>query len=372
MTTFNHWANWMHRCLQLAKQGQGLTHPNPMVGCVIIDIQGQVLAEGYHQGYGKAHAEVDALSKIPPNTDLSQATLIVNLEPCSHTGKTPPCTEAIIQSGIKQVVYGLSDPNPKVSGQGIQQLKQAGIKLIGPVEEAPCQQLNQAFLHRIQHQTPYTLIKMALTLDGKVATRTGQSQWITHEKSRVFAHQLRAQSDAIISTAKTVITDNASLTVRLSPILGKPPIRIILDRSLSLTPDLNLFKDNAPIWVVCDDTLLNTEKAKQLEQAGATIIGTPTQTAQNNFLDLKSLWAKLSEIGITQLLVEAGPTLCGQLLKEKLAQKLWLQYGPQIIGDQQAPSAFDGLFPKKISQALSTQIQSVQQTENNLLLEIQL
>jgi diaminohydroxyphosphoribosylaminopyrimidine deaminase/5-amino-6-(5-phosphoribosylamino)uracil reductase len=371
---------WMRQCLTLAKQGQGAAvHPNPMVGCVVVDEHGSELSRGFHAGYGQAHAEADALSKLI--TLPENCTLIVNLEPCIHFCKTPPCAEDIIAAGnIKTVVYGLQDPNPKVAGQGIAKLQQAGINCIGPLLPDECAKLNEAFLHRIATNKPFIVSKIAQTLDGFIATSTGHSpatasgaiQWITNETSRQFVHQLRAQSDAILSTAQTVIADNAKLTVRLDKTKITAPKRIVLDRRLKLADHietLDLFKPDAlksPLIIITSQQHINSSCAQKLKNAGAEIIGVEADETQ---LDLKAVMAVLTEQRLTQVLVEAGSQLNSALLKAQLINKLWLMMGNQLLGDPSGLNTLN-LGPKtSMDAALMLNIQQAQLVANNLWIE---
>lgn len=359
---------YMQRCLDLARQGQGNTHPNPMVGAVVLDVEGQIVGEGFHPYYGGPHAEVFALDQAAEKA--CGGTLFVNLEPCSHTGKTPPCADRVIAAGVRQVYCGMVDPNPKVAGQGIRRLEEHGIAVETGILEAACLKLNEAFCHYIQTKTPFVVLKQAMTLDGRIATRSGESQWITSPAARAWVHQLRSQSDAILTTAQTIRQDNSQLTVRLAPVLGKPPVRVVLDRSLSLSPmSYALFQDidtQGPVWVFTQSAYLNSSRAEQMRQAGAAVLAVQST---GTGLDLAEVFTVLGQHKITQLMVEAGGTLSGALLNQGLIHKLWLLYGGKLIGDPGAWPAFSGDPVFRLGDALPVSIKEVFLKEGTLIME---
>jgi diaminohydroxyphosphoribosylaminopyrimidine deaminase/5-amino-6-(5-phosphoribosylamino)uracil reductase len=237
---------WMQRCLTLAAQAAGHTAPNPLVGSVIVR-EGEVVGEGYHPQAGQPHAEVFALRAAGDRA--RGATLYVNLEPCNHTGRTPPCTEAILAAGIQRVVVGMVDPDPRVSGGGIARLRAAGLTVAVGVEEAACQRLNQGFVHRVQHQRPFGILKYAMTLDGKIAASSGHSAWVTSSAARAEVHRLRSQCDAVIVGGNTVRQDNPRLT---SHGQGRNPLRVVMSRHLDLPETAHLWDGAvAPTVVFC-------------------------------------------------------------------------------------------------------------------------
>jgi diaminohydroxyphosphoribosylaminopyrimidine deaminase / 5-amino-6-(5-phosphoribosylamino)uracil reductase len=362
---------WMQQCLGLASQAEGWTHPNPLVGCVIVNENNQLVGEGVHQAYGQAHAEVHALAQAQAHA--KGATAYINLEPCSHHGKTPPCSEALIKAQVKRVVYGCVDPNPQVSGQGVQKLRQAGIEVLGPVCEDACLALNRAFIHRMNHQQPWVTSKLALTLDAKLATRNGDSQWITNEEARLWVHQQRAKACAILSTAQSVIHDQAQLNIRNTGSLRKPPLRIILDSQLRLCADRDkLFQPaeqagNIIIYTTLEN--VETDRARALKDAGACIYGTSSTHAG---LDLNAILNHLSEcLEVTQLWVEAGSQLNSRLLKQGLINEMHLMYGPQILGDPYALNAFDTGIPWALNQAMGVEIKKLETIGNSVCITIQ-
>ena len=248
---------YMKRCIKLAQKAAGNTSPNPMVGAIILDKNLNFVSEGYHKKYGEAHAEVNAINNaLKKGIDLSGGTIIVTLEPCSHYGKTPPCADLIIKSGIKTVVVGCLDPNPKVSGNGIKKCKDANLNVITNVLQKECEELNEIFFKNQTKKRPFITIKTATTLDGKIATKTGSSKWITGEKARKKVQKLRHQYDAILTSSSTIITDNPSLTCRLKN--GKNPIRIILDTNLKTSPNSKVYtNDGTKVYIA---TILKNNK----------------------------------------------------------------------------------------------------------------
>lgn len=359
---------YMQRCLELARQGRGNTHPNPMVGAVVLDAAGQVVGEGFHAAYGGPHAEVVAFRQA--GDAARGGTLYVSLEPCSHTGKTPPCTEAVLTAGVQAVVCGMTDPNPRVAGSGIDTLRAHGLTVRSGVLEAECQRLNEAFCHFIQTRRPFVVLKMALSLDGKIATRNGDSQWITGPGARRWVHRLRAESDAVLTTAETILADNCRLTVRDTPRLGKPPVRIVLDRQARLEPDrwalFQAIEQDGPVWIVTSRGQNHTPSLQRAIASGARVIEVPDN---GQGLVLEAVLDTLGEAGITQLLVEAGGRLAGSLLNQRLINKLWLIYGNQILGDPAAKPGFlgDPLF--RLSDAPRMRIASSFTAGDNTFLE---
>ncbi len=360
--------SWMQKCLDLARQGVGRTHPNPMVGSVVLDREGQLAGEGFHSAYGEPHAEVMALRMAGERA--RGGTLVVNLEPCHHSGKTPPCTEAILAAGIQTVITSMIDPNPQVAGHGIQTLQSKGLTVLNGILEAESQKLNEAFTHFIQHQTPYVVLKMAMTLDGNIATRSGQSQWITGPDARQWVHQLRSVSDGILTTAETVLQDNCQLTVREAPLSGKPPVRIVLDRRLRLNPEqhriLNTTASSGPVWIFTRAGNDTHPLAQSLQAGGHRLFTVPEKGVG---LDLEAVMTILGQERITQLMVESGGKLAGSLLQSQLIHKAWLLYGPRLLNDPAAQPAFSGPPCFSLSQACDVRILSHAMVGDTLLLE---
>ena len=316
----------MKKALALAKKGQGYTSPNPMVGAVIVK-NGEVKGKGYHQVIGQAHAEVNAIEDA--GSQAKDATLYVNLEPCNHTGRTPPCTLKILEAGIKRVVVALEDPNT-IAGGGSVFLKQNGIEVITGVCEDQAARLNEAFLKYVNSKIPFVTIKCAATLDGRIATRTGDSKWVTGEKARRYVHRLRHAVDAIMVGIGTIQADNPSLTTRLDSKKGADPIRIVLDTHLSISPDAKILKLNSD-----SDTILvigntvSAAKKKKVSKKGVRLLAQPIKNGQ---IDMKALMVQLGSMGITSLLVEGGSHVIASAFSSGIVDKALFFYAPKISG----------------------------------------
>ncbi|MBT9311723.1 bifunctional diaminohydroxyphosphoribosylaminopyrimidine deaminase/5-amino-6-(5-phosphoribosylamino)uracil reductase RibD [Leptothoe kymatousa] len=335
----------MHRCLELAAQGAGHTTPNPMVGAVVVK-NGQIIGEGFHPQVGQPHAEVFALRAA--GAAAKGATLYVNLEPCNHTGRTPPCTEAVLQAGIATVVIGMTDPNPKASG-GIQRLRAAGVTVITEVETTACERLNEAFIHRIRHHQPFSILKYAMTLDGKIATDTGHSAWITSPAARTRVHRLRSQCDAIIVGGNTVRQDNPRLTTH--GLADHNPLRVVMSRKLQLPAQANLWHtDIAPTLVFTE-----TPRAASSLPESVDVVQLPTLTPQ-------AVVNCLYKRGLSTLLWECGGTLAAAALQHQVIQKVWAFVAPKLIGGAQAPTPIGNMGLMTMPEALDlhhTQLEKI-------------
>ncbi len=317
----------MNKCIELAKQAEGKTSPNPMVGCVILNDKNEIISTGYHKKYGENHAERDALLKLENATGC---TLVVNLEPCSHFGKTPPCADLIIEKGIKRVIYGMKDVNPIVAGNGLKKLQEAGIEIIGPILEDKCKKLNEVFIkNQTKHKT-FVALKTATTIDGKIATQTGDSKWITSEDARREVRNIRNRYDAILTSSATVIADNPTMEHKC---------KIILDRKLKTDINSTIYKQGK-IFVFYDENI----DIKNNGQENITYI--PTKT-KNNKLDIEFILDKLYDLGIMSILVESGGKLNGSFMP--YIDKLYHFIAPKILGDNSGKSCFDGNKIDKIS-----------------------
>ncbi len=330
----------MEKCIELAKKAEGLTSPNPLVGCVITDEFDNVIATGYHHKYGENHAERDALLKINKGEG---DTLYVNLEPCSHFGKTPPCTDIIIEKGIKHVVIGMLDPNPAVSG--IKKLKEAGIDVTTGVLEDECKKLNEVFIKNMTQKKTFVAIKTAATLDGKTATSTGSSKWITSEKARAEVKIIRNRYDAIMTSSSTIIADNPQMFHRK---------KIILDRELKTNPESQIYKQG--------EIYLFNEKKDGLN-GNINFIKTPVKDGK---ISLEFVFEKLYKLGIMSVLVESGGKLSGRTLK--YADKIYHFIAPKITGDNSSKSCFDFQKITDISQCLNFRIDGIQTFNPDILL----
>lgn len=323
---------YMQRALQLARRGQFTARPNPQVGCVIADETG-VLAEGYHAYFGGDHAEVAALKQI--DFQAVGATAYVTLEPCSHFGKTPPCVDALIRSGVKRVVVASVDPNPKVCGQGLAKLRAHGIQTDVGLWALQAMSLNRAFFQVHQQARPYVVMKSAMSLDGRTSMASGESRWITGPKARETVHRLRAQSDAVITGIETVLADAPALTVRLDEITQTPhfkqPMRIILDSRLRIPLDAPLFEHDAPVLIVTCEA--DAGKIGALEKKGAQVLVLDSDRQ----VPLADLMTWCHEQGMIQVMVESGPTLQAAFLAADLVDDWHVFIAPKLMGSSARP-----------------------------------
>lgn len=316
---------YIKKTIQLARQGIGYVNPNPMVGSVIVK-NGEIVGQGYHHCFGKEHAEIVALRNAGENA--RGATLYVNLEPCCHHGKTPPCTDAIIKAGIRKVVIGMVDPNPLVNQRGIEILKQHNIEIVAGVEESACQELNRVFIKYITTGMPYVTLKIAQSLDGRIATTTGHSQWITSHQARVVAHRIRSENDAIIVGIGTVLADNPQLTVR--HIKGRNPVRIVLDSQIRIPLDSHLLSDNHVQKTIIATTSMDTEKISRIKKTGAHIW--EVEKNENGKISIPSLLKKLAQARMSAVMVEGGTQVNTSFLKAKMVDHIVVGLAPKIIG----------------------------------------
>lgn len=356
--------NYMKLALSLACKAEGKTSPNPMVGAVIVK-SGKVISRGYHKKIGLPHAEIVALKKA--GSKAQGAHLYVNLEPCCHQGRTPPCTEAIIDAGIKKVVIGIRDPNHLVNGKGIRCLLKNGIEVVTDVLKEDCERLNESFLKYIRTKRPWVMLKSALSLDGKIATRTGDSQWITGSKARYYAHQLRNRVDAILVGAGTVLADNPRLTVRLKSRGMTSPARIVVDGRHVIPISARVF-DNANKERVIYATLNNIpiKRKNKLKKMGVEVLLIKQKRGQ---VHLPQLMDKLGEMEITSIMVEGGSEINGNFFKEKLIDKLVYFIAPIIIGGKDALGPVGGKGIGKLADALRIKDVKVSQVGNDLIIE---
>ncbi|MBT9172615.1 MAG: Riboflavin biosynthesis protein RibD [Syntrophomonadaceae bacterium] len=352
---------YMWLALDLAARGLGGVSPNPLVGAVLVK-DGEVIATGYHQRCGGPHAEVVALDAA--GEAACEATLYVNLEPCSHVGRTPPCVDRIIAAGISKVVVAMQDPNPLVKGRGLTRLREAGIKVRNGVLQEKAERLNEVFLHYIVTGRPFVTMKAAMTLDGKIATRTGASRWISSERSREFSHQLRQQHDAIMVGIGTVLADNPRLTSRLLP-EGQTPLRVIVD-SRARTPlvaNVVIGERGRTLLAVTEEA--PDEKLAQLLKAGVEIASFPPDSAGR--VPLAALLTELGRREITSVLVEGGSELNYTLLSEGLVNKLCFFIAPLIFGGASAPSPIGGAGVKTVADAWQVGKVEISHYDNDLL-----
>lgn len=327
----------MKTAIALAEKGRGFTNPNPLVGAVIVK-NGKIIAEGWHHKLGSLHAERDALKNAAEkNVDVRGASIYVTLEPCCHTGRQPPCTQAIIESGISEVIYGSSDPNPLVNGKGKKILEAAGIKVTAGFLKEECDKLNPVFFHYIKNKMPYVILKYAMTADGQTATSKAESRWITGQLARKNVHQTRANVMAVLTGIGTAKKDNPMLNVRLDDgFEHRQPVRVVLDSHLKLNPESALVQtaNEIPVIVFCKPELTKTELIKKevLESRGVKVL---SAKPEKNHSLLYSQLKVLGEMGIDSVLVESGGTLNGSFFFEEkgLVQELQVYIAPKIFGN---------------------------------------
>lgn len=347
----------MQRCLELARTAIGQTAPNPLVGCVIV-AEGEIVGEGFHPKAGEPHAEVFALRQAGSRS--RGATLYVNLEPCNHYGRTPPCAEAVVAAGLSRVVVGMVDPNPKVAGGGIATLRKAGIDVTIGVEEADCQILNEAFVHRIVHRRPFGMLKYAMTLDGKIAATTGHSSWVTGEASRHRVHQLRTMCDAIIIGGNTVRNDNPHLTTH--GLSQHQPLRVVMSRSLDLPLSANLWNTEDAATIVFTSLNVDENVQKHLVQQGVEVVNLEA-------LMPAEVMTQLYDRGLNTVLWECGGTLAAQAIAQECVQKVWAFVAPKIIGGSSAPTPIGDLGLEKMTDAIPLTRITWSAIESDLLIE---
>lgn len=349
---------FMQKTIELAKKGAGYTSPNPLVGAVIVK-NNEIIGKGFHKKAGSFHAEVNALKDAGKKT--KGATLYVNLEPCNHFGRTPPCTEAIIKSGISRVVVGIKDPNPEVSGSGISRLIQAGIEVKVGVLEKQAILLNEAFIKYITTNKPFVVAKIAQTIDGKVALSSGKSKWITCVDARKKGHELRNTYDAIMVGIGTVLADNPKLTCRLKG--GKNPIKIIVDSTAKLPLESQLLQKGKVILATTKNADKN--KLKALQDMGVEII----TTSGKDEVKLEELLIKLGEKEVTSVLLEGGPKLLTSFCRRDLIDKLILFLAPKIIGSD-GVNAVGELFIKEMKDVYKMQIARADKIGQDIKIEL--
>ena len=368
---------YMQRAIALAKKGAGFVNPNPMVGCVVVK-DNEIITEGYHEYYGGLHAERNALTHT--TSDCKGATLYVTLEPCCHHGKTPPCTDIIIEKGIKKVVVGLLDPNPLVSGKGISILQNAGIEVITGVEVDKIKELNKVFLKYIKTKRPYVILKTAMTLDGKIASYTGDSKWITNDKSRQLVHKLRSEMMGIVAGIGTVKADNPMLNCRLE---GQQttdnrqqtsihqPIRIIVDTKASISLDSNIVKtanEYRTILAVGQQSTVNSQQSKinELESFNVEILQCEEK---DGHVDINDLMIKLGEKGVDSLLLEGGSCLNAAFLEAGCVDEVYAFIAPKIIGGEHSKSPIGGKGIELMKDAITFNKVEIEQIENDILIK---
>jgi len=351
----------MKRALVLAGKARGYTSPNPMVGAVIIKSK-KVIAEGWHRRAGKDHAEIMALKKAGIKAKGSK--LFITLEPCHHFGRTPPCVDAIIESGVREVIIAMKDPNPQTNGKSILKLKRAGINVkVGELRN-DSQLLNESYIKYIKTGMPFVVAKSAQSLDGKIATALGQSKWITSKKARAYARKMRDQFDAIMVGINTILKDDPALSgSRPSKKLKK----VILDSRLQISPKARLFVNTqASDCIIATTKNASQTKMKNLMRQGFSVIICPKK---DGMVDLKWLLKELSTMGILNILIEGGAHVVGRALREKLVDKMHIYIAPKILGDQKALNAVVGLNPKEVKRTISLDNVTIKPLDKDFLIQ---
>jgi diaminohydroxyphosphoribosylaminopyrimidine deaminase/5-amino-6-(5-phosphoribosylamino)uracil reductase len=356
--------HYMRLALELAARARGRTTPNPLVGAVIVR-DGKIIGQGYHQKAGTPHAEVHALREAG---DMARgSTMYVTLEPCSHYGRTPPCSKAVIESGVAGVYVAMQDPNPKVAGRGIQQLKDAGIKVEVGILEEEARRLNEIFIKYITTKRPFVLLKTAMTLDGKIAARTGHARWVTGPEARDKVHRIRDEYDAILVGVNTVIADDPELTCRLPGGGGHDPVRVILDSRARTPLTARVLQPESPAATVIVTTdAAPPENAAALKAAGAEII---TVSNRDGRVDLPELLAELGRREITSLLVEGGAEVSAAFLDGALVDKVLWFVAPKIVGGRDAPGPVGGTGRERMDEALVLRDISWEQNGSDIYVE---
>lgn len=328
---------FMHIALSQASKGLGKVNPNPLVGAVIVR-GNNIIGTGYHEQFGGPHAEINAIRNA--NDSVEGATMYITLEPCSHYGKTPPCADALIEAGIAKVVIAMTDPNPWVSGRGIERLKENGIEVVVGLLEKEAQELNRIFIKYIQTKLPYVVLKTAMSLDGKIATTTGHSQWISSPESRQYVHGLRNELSGILVGVNTVITDDPELTTRLDGVTGRNPIRIVVDSKGRIPLSAKMLKDGVTNPVIIATTSgFPEEKRLYLEGSGHKVM---TLAECEGLVDLGQLMFELGKLGIDGILLEGGGTLNESALKSGIVDEIQFIIAPLLIGGRDAITPIEG------------------------------
>ena len=350
---------YMGLALKLALKAKGKTSPNPLVGALVVKA-GKIIGRGFHAKAGFAHAEIIALDEA--GKGAKGATLYVTLEPCAHTGRTPPCINRIIGSGIKEVVVGMIDPNPLNNGKGVTLLKQSNIKVRVGVLAERLRQINESFIKYITARIPFITVKVAESLDGRIATRTGDSKWITSDLSRAFAHRIRKDYDAIMVGVNTVLRDNPSLNAWFSQ---KKLIKIIVDSNLSISENANIFAGDSQVIIITLPSRpgQETQNRKSLA-AKARILEVKEKAGQIN---LRDALKKLAQLQISNIIVEGGGTMIGSLFDERLVDKILFFISPKIIGGKDAVSSVMGIGVKRVDQAIKLEDLKIRRLGEDLL-----
>ncbi|MFP4079013.1 MAG: bifunctional diaminohydroxyphosphoribosylaminopyrimidine deaminase/5-amino-6-(5-phosphoribosylamino)uracil reductase RibD [Candidatus Izemoplasmataceae bacterium] len=353
---------YMSHALKLAEKGAGFTNPNPLVGAVIVR-DGKIIGEGYHEVYGQNHAEINAIESA--GEPLEGATMYVTLEPCSHHGKTPPCADAIVKHRFKRVVIASKDPNPLVAGRGIEKLEKAGIVVESGLLDKENRKLNEIFFHFIRTKRPFVIMKSAMSADGKTATRTFDSKWITNRESRQFVHKLRHRVAAVMVGANTVINDDPLLTVRLEDKVVKHPTPIILDTCGEVPTSANAFKNPHTTPVVAVTKKAPEKKIQAFRDHGAKVLIVDEREGE---VDLLKLMDTLGENGIDSILLEGGSAVNDSAVRSRILSKYYAFIAPKLIGGEQALSPVGGKGYDTVAESLTLTRESIETFDDDVLI----
>jgi diaminohydroxyphosphoribosylaminopyrimidine deaminase/5-amino-6-(5-phosphoribosylamino)uracil reductase len=346
----------MELALKLAEKGKGFTSPNPMVGCIIVK-RNSIVGKGYHKKVGEPHAEINALNDA--GGKAKDATMYVTLEPCSHWGKTPPCTERIVEAGVREVVIGMKDPNSLV--EGYTELKFRGRKTRIGILEKECRKLNEAYTKYIKKKRPFVVVKAAMSLDGKIATRTGDSKYITSRAARKYVHKLRAELDAVMVGINTVLKDDPYLTVRL--VKGRDPIKIVVDSKLRMPLNARVLKDPSKL-IIATTRKANKSKIKKLQQKGVNVLVIDVKQGR---VDLQKLMKALGKLEITSIMIEGGAVLNSAVIKSGIVDKILFFLAPSVIGS--GLGAIGDLGITKVGKSIQLKHSSSKKIGKDILVE---
>jgi diaminohydroxyphosphoribosylaminopyrimidine deaminase / 5-amino-6-(5-phosphoribosylamino)uracil reductase len=355
---------FMKKVISLAKKGLGSTFPNPVVGALLVK-DGTIISSGYHKKAGMKHAEVDALSKVGEGARGS--TMYVNLEPCNHYGRTPPCTKAILESGVSRVVVGIKDPNKGVTGGGCEFLQSKGVDVRCGVLEEECSTLNEVYIKNVVEGKVFVAVKVAMTLDGWIATKKGDSKWITNQKSRRFVHRLRGHSGAILVGVDTVIADNPKLTPYMIKKSVSQPFRIVVDTHLRTPLSSNVFNsETAHLTIIASGSNVDKAKIKRIENLGAKVIQCELKNGQ---VDMVDLFDRLSTIPIGSVLVEGGARIYNSIMRGDVADKFYLFFAPKILGGGDGIPFMRGKGYDRIEKSYRLRFKKVRVFDGDIMIE---
>jgi len=346
----------MDLTIKLAEKGRGLTSPNPMVGCIIVK-RGRIVGKGFHKKAGMEHAEVLAIQDA--GKKAMNSTMYVNLEPCSHWGRTPPCTERIVEAGVREVIIGMEDPNPLVDG--FRELKFRGLKTKIGILEKEAKNLNEAYIKYIRTKRPFVIIKVAMSADGRIATKTGDSKYITSREARAYVHQLRTEVDAVMVGLNTVLRDNPELTPRL--VKGKDPMKIVVDSSLKIPKNCNLMKNPSKLIIAVTNKAPKSS-IKKMQQKGVTVI---SAKSKKGMVDLQDLMKQLGKHEIVSVMIEGGSELNSSAIKDRVVDKILIFTAPKLIGN--GHGAIGNLGINKIDKAINLKNPVAKKIGNDILIE---